>query len=139
MNRVAPTPARTLTELDWIRIRRCIQHSDFDSAPYSPFDDVLDRAAIVPVHRVHPDVVTMYSQLRLRLHPDGETLAVTPCYPRDDAPAAGFVSVLSPLGSALVGRRVGELAQWTVPDGSTLQAEIAELLFQPEANGDYTR
>jgi regulator of nucleoside diphosphate kinase len=141
MTRVVSNGARhrTLTELDWIRIRRCIQHSEPDCAPYAPFDDVLEGAAIVPVHRVGPDVVTMYSQLLLRLLPDGEAFEVTPCYPRDDAPAAGFVSVLSPLGGALVGRRVGELTQWAVPDGPTVQAEIAALLFQPEANGDYAR
>jgi regulator of nucleoside diphosphate kinase len=141
MTRVVSIPARdrTLTELDWIRIRRCIGHSEPDCAPYAPFDDMLEDAAIVPVHRVGPDVVTMYSQLLLRLLPDGEAIAVTPCYPRDDAPSAGFVSVLSPLGRAVVGRRVGDLAQWAVPDGPTLQAEIAALLFQPEANGDYAR
>jgi regulator of nucleoside diphosphate kinase len=140
MTRVVSISARdrTLTELDWIRIRRCIRHSEPDCAPYAPLDDVLEGAAIVPVHRVGADVVTMYSQLLLRL-PAGDAITVTPCWPRDEAPAAGLVSVLSPLGGAVVGRRVGDLAQWAVPGGPPLQAEIAALLFQPEANGDYTR
>ena len=73
MTRVVSISARdrTLTELDWIRIRRCIRHSEPDCAPYAPLDDVLEGAAIVPVHRVGADVVTMYSQLLLRLLPDG--------------------------------------------------------------------
>ncbi|HSN32815.1 MAG TPA: GreA/GreB family elongation factor [Ideonella sp.] len=129
---------RTLTELDAVRIRRCIRHAEPDSAPYPPLDDVLDCAAVVPGRQVSADVVTMHSRLRLRLVPGGQRLEVTLCYPGHAAPAKGFVSVLSPLGGALIGLRVGDVAQWSSPDGAPLRAEILELLFQPEASGNYT-
>ena len=129
---------RTLTELDAVRIRRCVRHAEPDSAPYPPLDDVLDSASVVPGPQVRPDVVTMHSRVRLRLVPGDQRLDVTLCYPGHAAPARGHVSVLSPLGSALIGRAVGDLAQWRTPDGEPRRAEVVELLFQPEASGDYT-
>ena len=46
--------------------------------------------------------------------------------------------MLSPVGRALLGLRVGETTQWSTPDGRSHAAEIVALLFQPEASGDYT-
>ena len=58
--------------------------------------------------------------------------------PADAEPLAGFVSVLSPIGSALLGLRVGSVARWASPTGDEMAAEILAILFQPEASGDYT-
>jgi regulator of nucleoside diphosphate kinase len=62
---------------------------------------------------------------------------VTVCYPFDAEPERGFVSVLSPIGAALVGMRVGEVCRWCV-NGQERSAQVAAILFQPEASGDYT-
>jgi regulator of nucleoside diphosphate kinase len=87
---------------------------------------------------VSPDVVTMYSQLLLADPAGGEPYKLTLCYPDDAEPAAGFVSVFSPVGSSLLGLRVGSMARWRTPHGSSGAAEIRAILFQPEASGDYT-
>ena len=50
----------------------------------------------------------------------------------------GFISVLSPLGASLLGLRVGDVAQWRTPRGEERMARVVEVLFQPEASGDYT-
>jgi regulator of nucleoside diphosphate kinase len=47
------------------------------------------------------------------------------------------VSVLSPVGSALLGMRVGSIARWSTPAGDEKAAEILAILFQPESSGDY--
>jgi regulator of nucleoside diphosphate kinase len=60
------------------------------------------------------------------------------CYPEDARPSDGFVSVLSPAGSSLLGLRVGDLARWRTPTGDEGTAEVVAILFQPEASGDYT-
>ncbi|MFN4115451.1 MAG: GreA/GreB family elongation factor [Inhella sp.] len=62
---------------------------------------------------------------------------LTLCYPLDAEPGRGFISVLSPVGSAPLGRRVGDLIGWRTPLGELRQLRIAALLFQPEASGDY--
>lgn len=72
---------------------------------------------------------------------DRQTLqrnTLTLCYPADAEPAVGFVSVLSPVGSALVGLQVGSVARWSLPAGDDKAAEILAILFQPESSGDYS-
>jgi regulator of nucleoside diphosphate kinase len=62
---------------------------------------------------------------------------LTLCYPTDADPAAGFVSVLSPVGVSLLGQTVGNVARWCTPAGQERAAEVLAVLFQPEASGDY--
>lgn len=124
---------RTLTELDHLRLSRLI-----DSAGGAPLAACLDGADTVPSRNVSPDIVTMYSQVLLVDHDDGTRQTLTVCYPNDAEPAAGFVSVLSPVGASLLGLRVGATATWHTPDGRTHRAEVRALLFQPEASGDFS-
>ena len=63
---------------------------------------------------------------------------VTLCDPDDAEPSQGFISVLSPLGASLLGLRAGDVARWRTPVGQERMARIVDVLFQPEASGDYT-
>jgi regulator of nucleoside diphosphate kinase len=123
---------RTLTELDAVRLERLRRQGTA-----LRMDDLLDTASVVPSRDVAPDVVTMYSQVLVRDAHGGEQ-RLTLCYPDDAEPAQGFISVLSPVGLALLGLHVGCVARWHTPDGTPHSAEIVALLFQPEASGDYT-
>lgn len=127
---------RTLTELDSVRLETLLRRHAAASAE-SPLMDLLEAAERVPSRQVDPDVVTMYSQVLLA-DPDGRRRKLTLCYPADAEPDAGFVSVLSPIGASLLGRRVGATARWRSPSGAVLTAEVLALLFQPESTGDYT-
>lgn len=127
---------RTLTELDHVRLTGLLRRAP--AATGSPLDDWLDGADLVPSREVAPDVVTMYSQVLLADALTGARRTLTLVYPADAEPEAGFVSVLSPVGAALLGRRVGTSATWVTPDGRRHAAEIVAVLFQPEASGDYT-
>lgn len=123
---------RQLTELDHVRLSRL----DTPAAP-GGLSDVLANADLVPSREIGPDVVTMHSQVEVRLLRSGQRRKLTLCYPADADPAAGWVSVFSPMGAALLGLRVGEIACWETPGGEPVQAELQALLFQPEASGDY--
>lgn len=137
---VSTCDERTLTELDHVRLARLIQRPG--EAPASPLDcpidAILDAAELVSSRAVSPDVVTMYSQVELADLATGKRCRLTVCYPPDVEPACGFVSVLSPVGASLIGRRVGSIATWRTPGGDQGAAEVVALLFQPEASGDYT-
>jgi regulator of nucleoside diphosphate kinase len=87
---------------------------------------------------VPADVVTMYSQVLVRDRASAEVSKLTLCYPADAEPDTGFISVLSPMGAALIGRRVGERVRSALPAGQERELVIETLLFQPEASGDYT-
>ena len=105
--------------------------------PPEPLTDLLDSAELIDSAHVRPDVVTLYSQV-LVTQDDGEQRKLTLCYPDDAEPGAGFISVLSPVGLALLGRCVGAQVSWTLPSGKQRLLRIDAVLFQPESSGDYT-
>ncbi len=126
---------RVLTELDHVRLAMLANRGLADSPG---IDAVLDDALVVPSRKVAPDIVTMYSQVLLRMVEDGTLRKLTLCYPQDAEPQFGFVSVLSPIGLGLLGQQVGATVGWESPDGTERMAEVDAILFQPEASGDYT-
>jgi regulator of nucleoside diphosphate kinase len=131
---------RTLTELDHARLVTLTRQMRprLGHAEAHTIENELDMARLVPSRTVSPDIVTMYSQALLQDSASGERFKLTLCYPADAEPAAGFVSVLSPVGASLLGLRVGSTARWLTPHGEPGAAEVVALLFQPEASGDYT-
>ena len=131
---------RTLTELDHVRLlnlARRDRRGVGSPTPRLPIEHVLDACTIVPSRQIPPDVVTMYSQVMLLDLESGQRRKLALCYPADAEPAAGFVSVLSPVGASLLGQTVGSVARWSTPAGDERSAEILAVLFQPEASGDY--
>ncbi|MEO8248651.1 MAG: GreA/GreB family elongation factor [Burkholderiales bacterium] len=124
---------RLLTELDFARLSK-LQGRGMRSA----LEGVLDAADTLLSSEMPADVVTMYSQVELVDLHTGRRQSLTLCYPGDAQPAAGFVSVLSPVGSSLLGLKVGSIARWQTPSGEQGAAEVISVLFQPEASGNYT-
>lgn len=134
------TLERTLTELDHVRLLKLLRRDargDGSPVQLGAIEDVLDASALVPSREVAPDIVTMYSQVLLQDIQTSQRNTLTVCYPADAEPAVGFVSVLSPVGTALLGLRVGGVARWSTPSGDKKAAEILAILFQPESSGDY--
>jgi regulator of nucleoside diphosphate kinase len=124
---------RLLTELDFTRLNK------LRGGQLPPeLADPLASADLVPSRDIPPDVVTMYSQVVVEDLGSAKRQKLTLCYPADAEPHLGFISVLSPVGASLLGQRVGAIARWRTPNGDACAAEIATLLFQPEASGDYT-
>jgi regulator of nucleoside diphosphate kinase len=102
-----------------------------------PLLELLEDATAVPSPAIPAHVVTMYSQVHVS-HNDGDALhKLTLCYPADAEPVDGFISVLSPVGTALLGREVGATVRWATPSGVERHMTIEAILFQPEATGDY--
>lgn len=127
---------RTLTELDHARLAK---YADADAA-YSPaIQAVLDNADLVSPTEIAADVVTMRSRVNVAELAGAGERTLTLSYPQDADPATGCISVLSPVGTALLGLRVGDVANWVAPDGSGGALRIAGIAFQPEASGEYLR
>lgn len=94
----------------------------------------LSVAQIVNPDEVPPDVVTMNSTVRLRQLRTKEVETYTLVYPQDADIAEGKLSVLAPIGTAILGYRVNDRVEWQVPSG-TIRFKIEELVFQPERDG----
>lgn len=124
---------RTLTELDFTRLIKL--HGGHLPQGLA---DLLAEAEIVPSREVGADVITMYSQVDLVDVHTRRRQKLTVCYPGEAEPAAGFVSVLSPVGMSLLGLRAGSVARWRTPSGEECAAELSAIVFQPESSGDYS-
>jgi regulator of nucleoside diphosphate kinase len=90
------------------------------------------RARVVPRSQLPPDVVTMNSTVRLRDLETGEDETYTLVYPHEADIGEDKLSVLAPIGTALLGYRAGDVVEWPVPAGLS-RFRIEEVLFQPRS------
>lgn len=130
-----------LSELDAARLRGVaiqLEGAGADGRADEIFQ-LLDLADVVPSTAVQPDVVTMRSRVVYDDGNGGRTVAMTLAYPDESDVAAGRLSVLSPLGFALLGARVGDVVEYDTPDGARRKARVREVTYQPEASGDLQR
>jgi regulator of nucleoside diphosphate kinase len=121
-----------VTESDLQRLERLLEISK-RTANVEALSDELGRAIIVEAHVVPPDLVTMNSTVRFRDDATGEETELSLVYPQDADIGAGKVSVLAPVGSALLGLSVGQSIEWPMPTGQTRRLRLEAVLYQPEA------
>lgn len=126
-----------VTEADRRRLEVLLA-SEFAKAigPRVHLDDLLrelDRAQIVAPDEVPHDVVTMDSRIVVHDVDTGEDETYTLVYPSDADIASGRLSILAPIGTAILGQHVGDVVRWRVPGGFR-RLEIKAILYQPETN-----
>lgn len=122
---------RWINELDLARI------SKLNTSFPPELLEAIDEAEVTTPQEMPGDVITMNSLFTIVETESGHSNKLMLCYPSDAEPAKGYVSVLSPVGASLLGRKAGTLAQWATPNGEQHFAMVKEILFQPEASGDY--
>ncbi len=131
--------ARTIriTQTDLHNLREAIREAEntgYRSSSYiQQLKAELERAEVVPSQQIPADVITMNSRVVLLDLEDGSPLELTLVYPQD-AGNEGAVSVLAPIGTAMLGYRVGDEFEWETPGGKS-RLKVDKILFQPEAEG----
>jgi len=134
--------ARTIymTEFDMERLRTLIRDAKrLDRRGNKYWEDLeteLSRAQVVAPTDVPVDVITMNSKVRLRDLASQEELIVMLVFPGDADIVQNKISVLAPIGTAMLGYRVGDVFTWKVPDG-VRRLQVEKVLYQPEAAGDH--
>lgn len=128
-NPAAQDDAIRITELDKVRLAELLA-----TGPAGAFEleHEVERAIVVDPLEVPPDVVTMNSRALLEL--DDDALEVSLVYPQDADDRAGRLSIVSDVGTAILGYREGDAFDWRVAD-RTRRVRIAKVLYQPEAAG----
>src|ERR1044071_3264604 len=106
--------------------------SERGRAEMSALQSELNRAGIVAAEEIPPDVITMNSRAELLDLETGERIELTLVFPIDANIEAGKISVLAPLGTAMLGYRVGDEFAWNVPYG-VRRLKVTAVRFQPEA------
>jgi regulator of nucleoside diphosphate kinase len=122
-----------ITKSDLERLQPVIDQHDTPAS--DSLASELHRAVIVESRAVPADVVTMNSDVVYEDLATGVQRRVKVVYPKDSDPSRGHVSVLAPIGSALLGLHVGQTIDWQVPSG-TKRIRVLEIRYQPEASGE---
>ena len=131
-----------ITEMDRRRLEKLIETAsernvDAANQEYlSKLEQELEQAVTVASEDVPGDVITMRSRVRLSDLDSGEEVVYTLVFPTEAKFDEGKISVLAPIGTALLGYREGSIIEWQVPSGLR-RLKVEEILYQPESAGDY--
>lgn len=132
-------PKIVLSSLDLDRLDQLLSRLPATDPARLQLEQELDRGAVVEPAAMPANVVTMNSTVRLRLLKTGEEPCLTLVYPKDLDTTGDKVSVLAPVGSALLGLSEGDQIHWPMPDGEIQPIQVLQLVYQPERAGQLHR
>lgn len=129
-----------ITEFDLRRLQQLLEeasHTNFRGREdLAKLNAELAKAEVVAPDEISRHVITMNSTVVLSDLDTGDEETYTLVFPEAADIASGKLSVLAPVGTGMLGYEVGDVFEWAVPDG-TRRLEIKEILYQPEAAGDF--
>jgi len=129
-----------ITHFDMERLQKLLEGarlwSQRDREYLDKLEEELDRAILVASEDVPGDVVTMNSLISVRDLDSKKEMTLRLVFPSDADYEQGRISILAPIGTALIGYRAGDTVEWRVPAG-VKRLKIIAVLYQPEAAGDY--
>jgi regulator of nucleoside diphosphate kinase len=129
-----------ITKFDLARLKELVDvgitFKERDREYLESLQNELDRAHIVDPTAIPHNVVTMNSRVRFKDMETGDEKSYTLVFPSDADIEKNRISILAPIGTAILGYRAGDTVNWLVPAG-TRKVRILEILYQPEAAGRY--
>ena len=129
-----------ITNNDMERLRKLIitaKEADSEDKKYlRELEDELNKGEMVNSQDIPHNVITMNSKVRLRDINTQKEMIYWLVFPDDSNADQGKISILAPIGTALLGYKVGDIIEWKVPAGLT-KLKVEEILYQPEAAGYY--
>lgn len=129
-----------ITEPDYNRLSALIEKTresnGIDREYLNKLEAELDRAEIVDPKDIPGNIITMRSTVRLKDLVSGEENTYSLVFPTEADFSQGKISVLAPIGTAILGYRRGDTIEWTVPSGLR-RLKVDEIIYQPEAAGHY--
>src|SRR5688572_26414431 len=131
---MANLPQIYLTQNDMDRLLELVEA--YPGKRFEQLESELLRANVVPREKIPQDVVTMNSRVIFENESTGERREVTLVYPGSADIDAGRISILVPIGTALLGLRVGQSIDWELPGGQKQRYRIVDVPYQPEAAGE---
>lgn len=133
-------PAITINRLDAERLQRLIDAaSDKDLPVAESLEEELTRGEVIDPEDIPEDVVSMNSQVQFTDLTRDRQMIRTLVYPHALAATEDGLSVMAPIGAALLGLRIGDIIDWPLPDGSEIKLRIDAIFWQPEREGQFHR
>jgi regulator of nucleoside diphosphate kinase len=124
-----------ITEQDYERLSLLIQHIEGEGS--LKLGEELSRADVVSQAVIPSDIVTMNSTVIFVDEVSGKSSEITLVYPKDADVTKNRVSILAPVGTALLGLQVGQSIDWPMPGGKIRILRVEKILYQPEALGHW--
>jgi regulator of nucleoside diphosphate kinase len=125
-----------VTESDYVRLLSLVRSfrrlHQYDTERLDELENELNRATILNLDEVPADVVTMNSRVRIKDLSSGREFTYQIVFPKDADISENRISVLAPIGTALLGYRTGASVEWRVPSG-VRRLRILDVEYQPEA------
>ena len=129
-----------ITEPDYNRLSALIEKTregnGVDLQYLNKLETELDRAEIVGAKDIPANVITMRSTVRLKDLVSGEENTYSLVFPTEADFSQGKISVLAPIGTAILGYKSGDTIEWTVPSGLR-RLKVDQIIYQPEAAGHF--
>ncbi|MFD2229841.1 nucleoside diphosphate kinase regulator [Alkalimarinus sediminis] len=133
-------PEITISSLDADRLYKLIESLPAGSiAGAKELEEELDRANVVEPEEVPPTIVTMNSTVKFLVESSQEEIELTLVYPNNIDSSGKKISILAPVGSALLGLTQGDQIEWPKPGGGLMKVTIKEITYQPERAGELHR
>ncbi|WP_346796024.1 nucleoside diphosphate kinase regulator [Halomonas sp. Bachu 37] len=133
-------PPIIINRLDAERLQRLIdQASDKDLAVAELLEEELSRGEVLNPEDIPDDVVSMNSQVRFTDLNRGAQMIRTLVYPHSLASVPDGISVMAPIGAALIGLKVGDIIDWPLPNNTEARLRIDAIFWQPEREKQFHR
>ncbi|NLO97556.1 MAG: nucleoside diphosphate kinase regulator [Peptococcaceae bacterium] len=127
-----------ITETDKHKLLKIIDKTKYDQPKnkeiLNELEKEINRAVVIAPDQLPGDVISMNSKVLLAFGDEEEEYTLV--YPEDADISQNRISVLSPIGTAILGYSEGSVIEWKVPDG-IVKITVKKILFQPEASGRY--
>ncbi len=131
-------PNIIISELDVDRLERLLEQvSSKDLPGIEALETEIGRAQILSPQEMPKNVVTMNSEVKFKVSGSTETFDLTLVYPKDLDSSGKKISILAPVGSAMIGLKEGDSIEWPKPGGGVMNVTIDEVVYQPERDGKY--
>jgi len=127
-----------ITRLDFDKLKQLVSHyqhnPSLEQEHLKDLEKELRKASILDPKDIPPHVITMNSRFLIRSEENNELMELTLVFPQDADIEQGKISVLAPVGTALLGYAETDRVCWQVPGGVRIFT-VEKILYQPEASG----
>lgn len=132
-------PNIIISSLDVERLEKILEALPHGTVGKEELETELERAEIVEPEEIPAIVVTMNSTVRFKVASSNEEFEYTLVYPKDADGSKHKISILAPVGSAMLGLKEGDEIEWPKPGGGSLTVHIDKIVYQPEREGLFYR
>jgi regulator of nucleoside diphosphate kinase len=132
-------PSIFITTKDVEKLRDLIRdayHTEYRGSDYlKKLAEEIEKASVVLPDQIPSDVITLNSTARLVDRETKEEMVYSLVFPEDADTSQGKISILAPIGTAMLGYKAGDTFEWDTPGGKRI-IRVKEIVYQPEAAGD---